>query len=85
MQTPLGDCREIREKAMALTLSMRNIIAGAVVSVWTITALASIVTNNYTSLGAVTPVMMIVSGFLFGSRSSSSRSNGSGNSHKEGK
>lgn len=67
------DC-EIRSADMALSLSMRNLIAGAVVSVWTITALASIITNNYTSLGAVTPVMMIVAGFLFGTR------NGNGNS-----
>lgn len=54
---------------MALALNIRNLIAGAVVSVWTITALASVITNNYTSLGAVTPVMMIVAGFLFGTRS----------------
>lgn len=59
---------------MALTLSMRNIIAGAVVGVWSITALASVLTRDYTSLGAVTPVMMIVSGFLFGSRNSNGSS-----------
>lgn len=47
---------------------MRTFIAGAVVSVWMITALASVITKDYTSLGAVTPVMMIVAGFLFGSR-----------------
>jgi hypothetical protein len=57
---------------MALKLSMRNFIAGAVVAVWIITALASILTSNFTSLGAVTPVMMIVAGFLFGSKNGSS-------------
>jgi ATP/ADP translocase len=54
---------------MALKLSMRTFIAGSVVCVWIITALASVITKDYTSLGAVTPVMMIVAGFLFGSRS----------------
>jgi ATP/ADP translocase len=67
---------------MALELSMRNIIAGAVVGVWSITALASIITSDYTSLGAVTPVMMIVSGFLFGSRSSNGKSNGKSKEEK---
>jgi hypothetical protein len=46
-------------------LTLRNAIAIAVVSVWIITAMASVVTNNYTSLGAVTPVMLIVATFLF--------------------
>jgi hypothetical protein len=63
---------------MALKLSMRSFIAAAVVSVWSITSLASIVTGNYTSLGAVTPVMMIVAGFLFGTRGG----NGNGNSKR---
>lgn len=62
---------------MALKLSMRTFIAGAVVCVWTITALASVITNNYTSLGAVTPVMMIVAGFLFGTKT-----NGNGKSKR---
>lgn len=61
---------------MALTLTMRTFIAGAVVSVWSITAIGSLITNNYTALGAVTPVMMIVAGFLFGSKPSPPNNNG---------
>lgn len=61
---------------MALKFTIRDLIAIAVVSVWTITALTSVLTKNFTSLGAVTPVMMIVAGFLFGTRSSNGNSQG---------
>lgn len=81
MSPPQGGHHETEPTGMALKLNVRNLIAIAVVSVWTITALASIITTNYTALGAVTPVMMIVAGFLFGTRSDSS--NGSRNGGKK--
>lgn len=37
-------------------------------SVWAIVTLVSLVTENYTTLTAITPVMLIVAGFLFGYR-----------------
>jgi ATP/ADP translocase len=70
---------------MALKLSMRTFIAGAVAAVWIVTALASVITTNYTSLGAVTPVMMIVVGFLFGSRPSSNGNSQRSTNNKEEK
>jgi glucose uptake protein GlcU len=45
---------------------LRTGIALLVASVWAIVAISTLVTSNYTALGAVTPVMMIVVGFLFG-------------------
>lgn len=47
---------------------LRTGIAIAVALVWVVLALSTIITQNYTALGAVTPVMMIVVGFLFGSK-----------------
>ena len=46
------------------------IIALAVTSAWLIVALATIVTKEYTALTIMTPVMLIVAGFLFGRRES---------------
>ena len=43
-------------------------IALAVCAVWSITAVASLVIREYTALTIVTPVMLIVAGFLFGLR-----------------
>lgn len=47
---------------------LRNLIAALVVLVWATLALSTLFTQNFTALGAVTPVMMIVVGFLFGFR-----------------
>lgn len=61
-------------------LTMRNFIAGAVVIVWSITGLVTLVTKDYTSLGYITPVMTIVAGILVGTKGngSSQRKNGEG-------
>jgi hypothetical protein len=49
-------------------IDFRAFIALIVVFVWAILAISTLLTQNYTALGAVTPVMMIVVGFLFGYR-----------------
>lgn len=46
--------------------SLRSIIAIAVALCWVVAVLASVVTQEYKTLEIVTPVMMIVTGFLFG-------------------
>jgi hypothetical protein len=46
--------------------TLTTIIALAVSFVWTAVALASLFLKDYTALGIVTPVMLIVAGFLFG-------------------
>ena len=43
-------------------------IAVLVGSVWAIAALTSLLLEDYTGLSIITPVMLIVAGFLFGSR-----------------
>jgi hypothetical protein len=43
--------------------------AVVVLSVWAVVALVSLYTESYTALTAITPVMLIVAGFLFGYRS----------------
>lgn len=43
-----------------------------VVLVWAVIALASVLTKEYTGLASVTPVMLIVCGFLFGYRGGTS-------------
>lgn len=45
-----------------------NLIALMVVMVWALVTLVALVTNRYTVLEAVTPVMMVVAGFLFGAK-----------------
>jgi hypothetical protein len=47
-----------------LTSYLALLIAG----VWAIVALASMIIKDYTALAAITPVMLIVTGFLFGVR-----------------
>jgi hypothetical protein len=44
--------------------------------VWAIVALASLYTEQYTALTAITPVMLIVTGFLFGYRKNGSSREG---------
>lgn len=45
---------------------LRNGIAAVVAGVWSLAAIAGILTQDYTGLGIVTPVMMLIGGFLFG-------------------
>lgn len=47
---------------------LATIIALAISVVWATVALASIFTREYTPLSIVTPVMLIVAGFMFGLR-----------------
>lgn len=49
-------------------------LALLIAAVWAIVALASLIIQDYTALAAITPVMLIVTGFLFGVRG-----NGNGN------
>lgn len=46
--------------------ALRTIIALAVAGCWVVAVLASIATGQYKGLEIVTPVMMLVTGFLFG-------------------
>lgn len=46
--------------------TLTTILAIVVALVWAITALFSIVIKDYTGLTIVTPVMLLVAGFLFG-------------------
>jgi len=48
--------------------NLTTLIALAVCSIWMIVALVSLYTRDYTPLTIVTPVMLIVAGFLFGYR-----------------
>lgn len=45
---------------------LQTIIAIMVAVVWAAAGLASVITQEYKTLEVVTPVMMIVTGFLFG-------------------
>jgi hypothetical protein len=54
------------------------IIALLVGGVWAITVLVSLLTREYTALTAITPVMLIVCGFLFGVREKVRNGNGKG-------
>ena len=53
-----------------------TVLALLISLVWAIVALASLVIHEYTALTAVTPVMLVVSGFLFGLKVTK---NGNGN------
>lgn len=44
---------------------LRLIVAAVVTAVWGLAAVAGIITKDYTGLGIVTPVMMLIGGFLF--------------------
>lgn len=47
---------------------LTTIVTLLVAGVWAVVTLASLVVREYTVLGAITPVMLIVAGFLFGIR-----------------
>jgi hypothetical protein len=55
---------------------LRNTIAALVAGVWAVVALSTLITRDYTALGAVTPVMLVVVGFLFGYKTEQRKLNG---------
>jgi len=46
--------------------SLTTILALLIAVVWSLVAISSVITKEYNSLGIITPVMLIVAGFLFG-------------------
>jgi hypothetical protein len=48
----------------------------AVLGIWCLVVLVSLVLKDYTVLTAITPVMLIVTGFLFGFRGDGKGKNG---------
>lgn len=48
------------------TVKLRVTVAWVVVFIWSAAALVAFVTQSFEELGIVTPVMMIVVGFVFG-------------------
>lgn len=58
---------------------LTTIIALVVVVMWAIAIGAGIATSNFSALAAISPVMLIICGFLFGRRTS-----GNGNGHGNG-
>ncbi len=57
---------------------LTTILALLVGAVWAIVAVASLLTKEYAALTAVTPVMLVVAGFLFGVKGHYGK-NGNGN------
>jgi ATP/ADP translocase len=51
---------------------LTTILALVICSVWTVAAAAAIVTGDTIVLAAITPVMLIVAGFMFGFRAAAS-------------
>lgn len=45
---------------------LTTILALAIAFVWSVVAISSVITKEYNSLAIITPVMLIVAGFLFG-------------------
>jgi ATP/ADP translocase len=56
--------------------TLRTLIALVVVAVWAAAAVDSVITYQFKALEVVTPVMMIVTGFLFGYQIQVNRSGG---------
>jgi len=48
--------------------TLTTILALMISGVWSIVALTSLIIRDYTALTVVTPVMLVVAGFLFGFR-----------------
>lgn len=61
-----GSAERGRCKSKLNTISLRNWVAIVVVIVWSVAAVVAFFTANFEELGIVTPVMMIVVGFVFG-------------------
>ena len=67
-----------------MSAGMKSWIAGVVTFVWAATALSTVYTGNFVALGSVTPVMMIVAGFLFGYRVELKKPSGNGSEEPPG-
>lgn len=50
---------------MAAADKLRLVIASFVTTLWGFSAVVGVFTNNFTELGIITPVMMLVGAFLF--------------------
>jgi uncharacterized membrane protein YjjP (DUF1212 family) len=46
--------------------TLTTILALTIAAVWAIVAISSVITKEYNSVAIITPVMLIVAGFLFG-------------------
>ena len=57
-----------------------TVIALMISAVWSIVAVASLIIREYTALTIVTPVMLVVAGFLFGLKVTRNDKNGNGGS-----
>lgn len=55
---------------------VRTFIAILVSTIWGLSAIAAVITEDYTGLGIITPVMMLVGAFIFGFRENQQISNG---------
>jgi ATP/ADP translocase len=55
------------------TERLRMAVAVLVVCVWGLSAVIGAITQNYTELGIITPVMMLVGAFLFGFKKEDTR------------
>jgi len=53
--------------------TLTTILALAVAGVWSIVAISSVLTKEYNALAIITPVMLIVAGFLFGYKKNGNR------------
>jgi uncharacterized membrane protein len=51
----------------------RVYVAWVVIFIWSVAAVVAFFTQNFAELGIVTPVMMIVVGFVFGYKSPTTR------------
>jgi MFS-type transporter involved in bile tolerance (Atg22 family) len=58
-----------KEACPSLTDQLRTYLAWIIVVIWSSAAVVAFFTQNFAELGIVTPVMMIVVGFVFGFRS----------------
>jgi hypothetical protein len=64
--------------------SLTTVLALMVASVWTIVTIASLITSEYGALTAVSPVMLIVVGFIFAVKGVKITTNGNGNGKSNG-
>ena len=46
--------------------TLTTILALMIALVWSIVAISSVITKDFNSIAIITPVMLIVAGFLFG-------------------
>jgi len=63
--------------------NLTTLLALVVAGVWATVAIASLIIQEYAALTAVTPVMLVVAGFLFGVKGGVSKNgNGNGNGNR---